>query len=118
MHADYLIVSEGRDRSLFSKRLTVIERDGRVMAWTRPHEEFTLRTHRRCYERHTDYNRADVADARSAAAPPELRGGSIRSVGKRRVVAGREPHDDFADSDYEIVIDAAGRLTGPRSSVH
>ena len=108
-HADYLVVSDGRGLLLLSKQLTVIERNGRVVAWTQPREEYTLRTHRRCYERHTDYNRADVADTREAALPPELRGGSLRTEGSRRVVAVRERHDDFADTEYEVVIDAAGR---------
>jgi hypothetical protein len=35
LHADYLVVSDGRGRSLFSSQLTVIERGGRILAWTR-----------------------------------------------------------------------------------
>ncbi len=109
LHADYLVVSDGRGRSLFSSQLTVIERGGRTLAWTLPREEFTLRTHRRCYERHTEFNRADIADARAALAPPQLHGASIRTDGSKRVLAVRESHDDFADSEYEVVVDASGR---------
>ena len=112
LSARYLILLQaGGAEHYFSPKLTVIKRRGRVVAWTTASEEFSLRSGKGCYERHTDFNRDDARQERQAAWPskvpyfkPEERDGVL-------VLSGREKHSDFADTEYELYLDAAGQLT-------
>jgi hypothetical protein len=72
-----------------------------VIAWTRTADELTWRASRRCYARHTGFNRDDVRQERAGVVPPGL-------------VAGRQQHDDSPDIEYESTLDADGRFATVR----
>jgi hypothetical protein len=98
--APYLVVSSsGGRRLLLSAKLNVIERHGRVLAWTRSAHELTWRENKHCYDRHTDFNRDDVRQEREAVTD---------------VVAGREEDDEGHDVEYESTLDSSGRLATVR----
>jgi hypothetical protein len=99
--APYLVVSSsGGQRLLLSAKLNVIERHGRVLAWTRSAYELTWRENKHCYDRHTEFNRDDVRQQRAAVT---------------HVVAGRQhTSNDTADREYEYTLDSNGRLATVR----
>jgi hypothetical protein len=100
--ARYLVVSQpGGRRLLISPDLLVIERHGRVVAWTRTADELTWRDNKHCYDRHTEFNRDDVRQMRAAVVPQDL-------------AAGREEHDEGPDVEYESTLDSSGRLATVR----
>ncbi len=100
--ARYLVVSQpGGRRLLISPDLLVLERHGRVIAWTRTADELTWRANRRCYARHTDFNRDDVRQERAGVVPPGL-------------AAGRQEHDESPDIEYESTLDAHARIATVR----
>lgn len=111
----YLIVTgPNGGATYFSPKLKVIKRHGRVLAWTARNEEFTLRTGRRCYERHTEFNRDDTRQARRSAWPWDTDDIHVARRDGVRVLSGREVHTDFADTEFEVRLDDAGRITSTR----
>ncbi len=113
--ARYLVVSEGGGRqTLFSPRLTVIRRHGRVISWATAAEEFGLRKGERCYVRSTDFNRDDLRQLREGAWPARFPDPDVEMRDGGRVLVGRERHTDFADTEFEVFLDDAGRATSAR----
>ena len=114
--ARHLIVSQPAGRELlFAPRLTVIRQRGRVVAWVEADEELTLNAGKRCYDRHTEFNRDDIADQREGVMPPDV--GDVEWVQRdgARVLSGRERHMDYADTEFEARLDGEGRLATTRS---
>lgn len=115
LSARHLVVSQSGGRVLyFSPGLTVIKKRGRVLAWTTADEEFTRKANKRCYQRHTDFTRDDVRDQRRAVAPPDVPGVDLEEDNGVRVLAGREKHMDYADTEFEARLDDEGRLAEAR----
>jgi hypothetical protein len=111
--AEYLAVHmTGGPELLFGRDVVVIKRHGRVLAWEDKKRSFTAPKGRRCFERETDFNRADASDLRRAAAPPDVAG--ARLIEGRHLVLAREEHIDFADTEFEIRIDDSGRPISER----
>jgi hypothetical protein len=112
LSARYLVISGPGGRELFvSPKLTVIKRHGRVLAWTTAREEFTLRGGKRCYERHTEFNRDDVRQQRDNAWPPKAVALDLEERDGVRVLSGRQKNTDSADIEFELFLNDAGRLT-------
>jgi hypothetical protein len=70
--ARYLVaVDDGGQRIEFAPGVTVISRRGRVLLWARRDVEYALSTGRGCYERHTDFERADLVEVRRDIVVPQ-----------------------------------------------
>jgi hypothetical protein len=110
LSARFLVMSGGGRELLLSPRLTVIKGHGRVLAWTTPSEEFALRRRKGCYERYTEFNREDVRQQRDAAWPSNTADFDLEERDGVRVLTGREEHTDFADTEFEVFLDDAGRV--------
>jgi hypothetical protein len=68
--APYLVVSSsGGRRLLLSAKLNVIERHGRVLAWTRSAHELTWRENEHCYDRRYRYPSASQFATLAGRAP-------------------------------------------------
>jgi hypothetical protein len=61
-----------RQRLQFAPGLTRISQNGRVRLWERRDVSYTLREGRRCYERHTEFERADTLEVRSGIVMPRF----------------------------------------------
>lgn len=104
----------GGRQLLFGPELTVIRRRGRVLAWVQTDEELTRNTTKPCYDRHTEFDRDDLADQREGVMPPDVDGVEWTKRGGIRLLSGRERHMDFADTEFEARVDAVGRLATAR----
>jgi len=111
----YLEVLRGGGReTLFSQERTVIRRHGRIISWATTEEELLLRRGRRCYDRSVDVNRDDLRQLREAAWPTQATDLDVEMRAGGRVLVGRERHMDFADTEFELFLDEAGRATMAR----
>jgi hypothetical protein len=70
--APYLTVVDKGGRSVqFAPGLTVIWRNGDVVVWERRDVSYTLRKDRRCYDRTTEFERADARELRRDIVVPK-----------------------------------------------
>jgi hypothetical protein len=100
--AAYLVVSQpGGGRLLISPQLLVIERRGRVVAWTRTAYELTWRAKKHCYDRVTDFNHDDLRQVRASVVPAAL-------------AAGREDDGEGRGTEYDSTLDDKGRIATVR----
>ena len=86
--APYLVVDGPRTQRLeLTPRVTVISQRGRVMLWSRREVEYALRPVLRCYERHTEFSRGDIAETRrDTVVPYEVDAARVDTVGGRKVI--------------------------------
>lgn len=89
--APYLVVAGPLGQRLErTPRVTVIWEGGRLRLWARRDVEYTLRRGGDCYERHSDFNRGDIAEIRrNTVVPYEVDQASIHTVGGRTVIRWR-----------------------------
>jgi hypothetical protein len=114
--APYLVVSvAGESEELFSSKLTVLKRRGRVTSWATAAEEFQWQARRRCYERRTEFNRDDERRESLAIPPPAASGVKLDVRGGVRVLSGRAKATEGADTEFEVRLDGAGRPTRLRA---
>jgi hypothetical protein len=111
--APYLTVVDGGGRSVqFAPGLTVIWRDGAVLVWERRDVSYTLRKDRRCYERNTEFERADDLELRRDAVVAEalIEDAELTGSEDHRAIRWRGP---IAEEGYRIegrvYLDRAGR---------
>jgi hypothetical protein len=118
--APYLVVDGPRTQRLeLTPRVTVISQRGRVMLWSRRDVEYALRPVLRCYERHTEFSRGDIAETRrDTVVPYEVDAASVETVGGRTVVRWRVDQESEAAGIEGVVTlrrDGAPALARERS---
>jgi hypothetical protein len=94
--ARYLVVlDDGGQRLRFVPGLTEISKDGRVLLWARRDVEYTLRNDRRCYQRHTEFERADLVEVRRDLVVPQADDAELAEAGGRALIRWRyRPSED------------------------
>lgn len=110
--APYRIAAGPDGRTLhISPDTVVIKRRGRILVWSKGDVSFTWNARRRCYDASTDFNRRAIDDQRHAPWSADATHVQASMQRGTRVVTGREEHTDFADTEFELLLDGAGRPT-------
>ena len=119
LSAPYLTVTSdgGRRVLLLSRGLTVIKSRRRVLTWVTPAFEWSWWDTRRCYERHTEFERDDVLEQREGVVPRELGDVRVEASDGGRLISGRarlpQP-SDTADTEFRMRIDGTERVVEVR----
>jgi hypothetical protein len=112
----YVVISQGAaaerpgGQLLVSRGLLVIRARQHVVAWTARAYELTWRASRRCYERHTDFNRDDVRQERQGLLPANASSLHVHRRDGATVVSGKvDESTDSPATEFELTLDGQGR---------
>jgi hypothetical protein len=110
--APYRVAAGPDGRTLHvSPDTVVIKRRSRILVWRMGDVSFAWNARRRCYDASTDFNRKAIDDQRDAPWSADATNVQTSTQQGTRVVTGLEKHNDFADTEFELLLDRAGRPT-------
>lgn len=96
----------------FAPGLTVISQHGRVVLWERRDVSYSLSGSRRCYERHTDFVRADLIEMRRGIVVPQelIDEAKLTESGGRTLIRLRGPVSERGTRvEGRLYLDRGGR---------
>jgi len=115
--APYVVISQaGAERLggelLLSRGLLVIRSRNHIVAWTARTYEWTWRASKRCYERHTAFNREDVRQERQGVVPSDASKVELHRRAGATVLSGRvDESTDSPATEFELTLDSVGRAS-------